>query len=105
MSMSPTQLTKRHYERLGYVVAITERWNPHAKIRQDMFGILDVVAVGNGETVGVQCTDYTNVSKRVNKIADADATPHLRDSGWKLVVQGWYKNKRGHWECREVDCS
>jgi len=104
MPMSPTQLTKRHFERQGYKVAIVERWNPHANVRQDLFGIIDVLCVGNGETVAVQCTSYSNISSRVNKIADADATPELREAGWRILVQGW--RKPGHrWECREVDCS
>ncbi len=104
MAASPTQLTKRHFERLGYICDVVERWNPHANIRQDMFGIIDVVCVGNGETIAVQCTSYSNISKRVNKIADAEATPFLREAGWKIVVQGWHK-PRHRWVVREVDCS
>lgn len=104
MSMSPTQLTLRHFRRLGYTAEVTERWNPWAKCRQDLFGIIDVLVVGNGETIGVQCTSYPNISARCKKIADADAVPDLREAGWRLLVQGWHK-KKGRWVCREVDCS
>ncbi len=102
--MSPTQLSLRHLRKQGYIAAVVERWNPHAKIRQDLFGIIDVLAVGNGETIGVQCTSYSNVSKRVNKMAESEAIDHLRDADWRLIVQGWYKDGR-FWRVREVDIS
>lgn len=70
-----------------------------------MYGILDLVAVGKGQTIGVQCTSGSNVSARVRKIADAEATPDLREAGWRLVVWGWRKNSAGKWMLREVDCS
>lgn len=104
MPMTPTQLSLRHFRRQGYTVAIVERWNSHAKIRQDLFGCIDVLAVGNGETVGVQCTSYKNVASRVKKMAEAEAIGDLREAGWRLVVQGWHKPKH-RWVVREVDVS
>ncbi len=102
---SPTQRTLEELRKRGYTAAITERWNPFAKIRQDLFGIVDVLAVGNGETLAVQCTSGSNVSSRVDKIAAADVTIELRKAGWKLAVWGWRKNSEGRWVLREVDCS
>ena len=104
MSLSPTQLTLRKLRAEGYTAEVVERWNPFAKCRQDLFKIVDVLAVGNGETVAVQCTTYPNISARVRKIADAQAVPDMRDAGWRIIVQGWHK-KKGRWVCREVDCS
>jgi len=104
MGMSPTQLTLRQLRRDGYTAEVTERWNPWAKCRQDLFKIIDVLAVGHGETVAVQCTSYSNISARVRKIADADAVPDMREAGWRIIVQGWHK-KKNRWVCREVDCS
>ena len=92
--------------KLGYRAAVVEKWNPHAKIRQDLFGCIDVVAVGNGETVGIQATSDNggNVAARCRKIADAEAVGDLREAGWRLLVHGW-KKPRHRWECREVDVS
>jgi len=104
MGLSPTQLTLRKLRTEGYTAEVTERWNAFAKCRQDLFKIVDVLAVGNGETVAVQCTSYPNVSARCKKIADAEAVPDMRDAGWRIIVQGWHK-KKGRWVCREVDCS
>lgn len=103
--MSPTQRSLAHMRKLGYRAAITERWNPWAKVRNDLFGIVDVLCVGNGETVAVQCTSGSNVSSRVAKIAESEHISELRKAGWKVVVQGWRKNAAGKWTLREVDCS
>jgi len=101
--MSPTQRTLKYLRGMGYTAVITERWNQWAKVRQDLFGIVDVLAVRVGETLAVQCTSAPNVSSRVNKIADHESTPRLREAGWKIEVHGWTKGKRG--DPRIVDCS
>lgn len=54
---SPTQRSLAHLRSLGYRVAVVERWNPHARIRQDLFGVLDLLAVRDGEILGVQTTN------------------------------------------------
>ena len=105
MKTSPTQRSLAHMRKLGYTVAVTERWNPFAKIRQDLFGFVDVLCIGNGETVAVQCTSGDNVSSRVQKIADHENTPAVRKAGWKIVVHGWRRDSKGKYVLREVDCS
>lgn len=101
--MSPTERTLKYLRFLGYTAVVTERWNPFAKIRQDLFGIVDVLAVRKGETLAVQCTSDANVSSRVNKIVDHESTPKLLEAGWRIEVHGWTKGKRG--VPRVVDCS
>ncbi len=93
--MSPTERTLKYLRFLGYTATVTERWNSFAKIRQDLFGIVDVLAVRKGETLAVQCTSSDNVSSRVKKIADHESTPRLREAGWRIEVHGWTKGKRG----------
>ena len=101
---SPTQRTLAHLRKLGYpLVQVVERWNPYARIRQDLFGIIDVVAVGE-DIVGVQATSYSNVTSRVTKITESAALPVLRKAGIRVVVHGWRK-VRGRWALREVDIS
>ena len=110
MATSPTQLTLKKWRKAGYNAAVVERWNPHARIRQDLFGFVDVLCVGTnedgvGETVAIQTTSYANVSARVKKIEEMPETVEsLRDAGWRIIVEGWHKP--GHrWLCREVDVS
>ena len=84
---SPTQRTLAHLRAAGYpLVQVVERWNPYARVRQDLFGIIDVVAVG-ADIVGVQATSASNVSARVAKITESEALPILRNAG--LVFAPW----------------
>lgn len=102
---SPTQLTLEKWRDRGYMCAIVEKWNPHARVRQDLFGFVDVLAVGNGETIGIQTTDYTSVSKRIRKIEDDPETVReLRKAGWRIIIEGWRKPQH-RWKCREVELS
>lgn len=102
--MSPTQRTLAHLREAGYpLVQVVERWNPYARVRQDLFGVIDVLAVGI-DIVAVQTTSGSNVSARIKKITESDALPVLRKAGIRVIVHGWRKSK-GLWVLREVDLS
>lgn len=100
---TPTQRSLKLMRDRGYLSAVTERWNPHARIRQDLFGIVDVLCLGD-DIIAVQTTSASNVSARVRKIEDSEALPALRRVGIRVVVHGWRKVK-GRWQVREVDVS
>lgn len=104
--MSPTERSLKHLRQLGYVAAVVEKWNAHARIRQDAFGILDIIALTpDGETIGVQTTSGSNVSARVKKITEHPSLVALRKCGWRVIVQGWRKGANGRYVLREVDLS
>lgn len=68
---SPTSKAKQWLEKCGYVVGITEHWNHFAKIRQDLFGFCDLIAIREGcPILFVQVTSYSNISARVKKITE-----------------------------------
>ena len=100
--MSPTQRTLAYLRKQGYTAVVTERWNHFAQIRQDLFGIVDVLALRGKETLAVQCTSLDNVSSRVNKLSEHENTPRLREANWTIHVHGWKKGAR---EPRVVDVS
>ena len=102
---SPTQRSLAELRDRGYLAAVVERWNPYARIRQDLFGIIDLVAVKAGETLGVQTTSGSNVAARITKIQDSPALAQLRAAGWRIAVHGWRKNAAGRWVLREADIS
>ena len=99
--MSPTQRSLAFLRGRGYRVAICEHWNHYAKVRQDLFGIIDLLAIRPGEVLGVQATSYSNVSARLHKIAESEAAPDIRAAGIKIEVHGWHK-KGKVWEPRVV---
>ncbi len=53
---------------MGYQAQVVERWNAFAKIRIDLYGCIDIVAIRPGLPVlGVQCTSHSNISSRFTK--------------------------------------
>ena len=102
--MTPTQRSLAYLRDEGYLVAIVEHWNPFARIRQDLFGFIDLLAIRRDETLAVQVT-ASGVSSRIKKI---EASPHLdrvREAGWKIHVHGHRKNSKGKYVMRIVDLS
>jgi hypothetical protein len=101
---SPTSVTLADLRAAGYpLVQVVERWNPYARVRQDLFGVVDVLAVGQ-DIVALQATSGSNVSARVRKLTDSPALPILRKAGIRVLVHGWRK-VRGRWQLREVELS
>lgn len=102
--MSPTQRSLEYLRDRYKLVQKVEQWNPYAKRRVDLFGIIDIVAVDDHDIIGVQATSASHVAHRVQKITDSLALPILRKAGIRVLVHGWGKRK-GKWTLREVDLS
>lgn len=100
---SPTQNSLKKLRKEGYLCAITEHWNAYARIRQDLFGFVDILAIHKekGETLAIQTTSYSNISARRKKIKENSNVPFLLAAGWNVHVHGWKKVK-GKWECKKV---
>jgi hypothetical protein len=102
--MTPTQRSLEYLREEGYTVAIVEHWNSWARIRQDLFGFIDLLALKPNETLAVHVT-ASGVSARLKKIADSPMLPKVREAGWKIHVHGWRKNSKGKYVMRIVDVS
>ena len=103
-SKSPTQLSLEHLRGEGYHAEVVEKWNSFAKIRQDLWGFTDILAVKAGEVLAVQTTSAGNVAARVTKINTSPLVGIVREAGVRIVVHGWAR-RGGEWRLREVDCS
>ena len=73
MPSSPTARTLERLRRDGYLSQVVERWNPHARIRQDLFGVIDVIGINDNETIGVQATTMSGRSSHIKKMMDSTA--------------------------------
>jgi hypothetical protein len=87
----------------GYLVANVESYNHFIKRKKDLYGVIDLLCIGNGETVAVQVTSKSNMSSRIKKIEASDAFPEMLRSGWRVLVQGWWKNAKGRYEVKEFE--
>jgi hypothetical protein len=103
---SPTQLTLAKLQKENYpLVQVVEKWNSWGRVRVDLFGCIDVLAISeDGNTVAIQTTSLSNVSARIKKIKDSTAICHIRKANWTVLVHGWYK-KNNRWHVKEVDVS
>lgn len=106
--ISPTQRTLAHCRKLGHVAAITEHWNHYARVRQDLFGFIDVLVIDPGCSgcIAIQTTSGSNTSKRQRKIEAIPAAVEWLRAGNQIIVVGWAKRgprgKRKVWTGREV---
>lgn len=108
-SMStPTQRTLSKLRAEGWpLVQITERWNPFAKVRNDLFGFVDVLACRGDSTLAVQTTSGANLAARFEKMRLLPSVEHwLASASRFIVIHGWAKRgergQRKMWTCREV---
>lgn len=103
---SPTQRSLKRLRDDGYLAAVVEHWNPYAKIRQDLFGIFDLVGIHSmyPGVLGVQTTSYTNISARKKKLLESEALQIWLEAGNDVEIHGWHK-KGNRWECKVLDVS
>lgn len=107
--MSPTQRTLAWLREQGYHAQVVERFNSHAGVRVDLFGIIDIIAVTPHDTIGVQATSL-GVTDRLKKIQTSEGARHWLSAGRhrRLWIVGWRKYKKAengkHWRpiVREV---
>lgn len=97
--LSNTQRTLRALRERGLVAAIVEKWNAYAGphgLRQDLFGILDILALDPERgVIGVQsCGSAFSEHLRKLTIEKAqETTDWLRTPGTSLELWGWRKVK------------
>lgn len=120
--MNETQRTMEWLRNQGYLVCKTEYWQQsnaergivqaakagnwqatrkavdNAKkygpgIRRDLFGFIDIVALGQGDIIAVQCTSTGNLGARSTKIKVERRTEAIEwlSSGGRIWLVGWKK--------------
>lgn len=105
----PSTLTKRTldaWRKGGYLCQVVETYNSHARVKNDLYGFLDVLCVREKEIVGIQVTSQSNLSARVDKILKHKNYIPIKKSGIKILVEGWQKKKEGRrllWESNIVE--
>lgn len=102
---TPRSLKKLRESGDYYLVEKVERWQqspgrPGGGVRQDLFGIIDILAIGKGVTMGVQVTSAGQFTAHLRSIAalttEIDGVEYSRarlilEAGWRLEVHGWEK--------------
>jgi hypothetical protein len=74
---SPTQRALAYCRRYDWTAQVVEKWNPHARIRQDLFGCIDLVVL-DGEAGGVLGVQVTSGSAHAARVKKSLEEPRLR---------------------------
>lgn len=80
----------------GYIAAVVEHYEAFSGHKHDLFGFIDILAVGDGETVGIQVTSRSNMASRRRKIRDAPELNELLIAGWRIELWGYDQPKGPH---------
>jgi len=93
--MTPTRRTLEALRARGLTCGIVEKWNPHARIRQDLFGWIDIVAMGPEGIIGVQSTGQDFAGHRTKLLGPRLAmVREWIQAGGKAELWGWRKVKK-----------
>lgn len=79
-AQSPTIRELKYLRAAGYLVGIVEHWNAHAGIRQDLFGFVDLIALGDG-VLFVQVTSEGGMSARWRRMTGRDQPDDAKHAG------------------------
>ena len=101
--MSNTVRARKLLEARNWRVAVTEHWNSFARIRQDLFGFADLIAIDRdkGEIILVQVTSQGNHSTRRNKIQAAVEAKEWILAGGLILLLSFKKDKSNRWQSKE----
>lgn len=102
--MTPTQRTMRELRRVGTKCAVVEKWNAFAPrpggppgIRQDLFGIIDVITLDPVRgVVGIQCCAGSGYATHYRKIIEEhtqDFYDWITTPGTAFELWAWRKVK------------
>jgi hypothetical protein len=99
-STSPTSRTLDECRKRGYAAQVVERYNPHARVRVDLFGVIDLVAIApafldraRGSILGIQaCAGASHADRRDKILAEPRARQWV-EAGGRLELWSW--SKRG----------
>lgn len=89
--MSPTQRALAECRRRGWIAQVVEHWNPFARIRQDLFGVIDIVALTDVGILGIQACAGASHAARMAKVRAEPRTKAWLGAGGGLEVWSWAK--------------
>lgn len=101
---SPTQRSLEYLREQGYHCEVVEKWNPWKRVRQDLWGWCDILAIRRDEVLAVQVTS-AGVAARIKKIQESDTVAKVREAGIRVEVHGWTKRANGRYALRVEDIS
>lgn len=105
-----TQRTLEYLRGQGMRCAIVEHWNSFARVKQDLFGFIDILALDPHQhrVIGVQCCSDANRAAHKAKIQNAPAFLDWLDASGIVFLISWGKHgergkaKRWQAHCEQI---
>lgn len=88
-----TQRSLKLLRDMGFDCGIVERYIFATKIRIDLFGIIDLIAIRDGRIVGVQTTSWAGRRKHLETLASSNKSDLWLRAGAELWLICWKKEK------------
>ena len=90
--ISTTSRTLSYIRKQGWTAQIVEKYNQFSHQRLDLFNIIDIVAMGDGQIIGIQSCG-ADFKKHDDKILDEPRALEWLQCGARLILIGWRKVK------------
>ena len=93
--ISATSRTLEYIRSQGWLADKVEQFNPYSGKfgqRKDLFGIIDIIALGENSIIGIQSCGQA-FSEHDKKILESDNTHLWLQNGGRLILIGWRKVK------------
>jgi hypothetical protein len=107
--MSPTARSLAECRKRGWTAQVVERWNQYARVRVDLFGCIDLVALTRQGILAIQACAGGDHAKRMAKVLAEPRTKLWLGDGGRFEVWSWSKlgavGKRKTWQLRTSDVS
>ena len=107
MSLISCKKSMEHLRSLGYLVAKVERWNPHARKRQDLWNFVDILAIrpytdcrGDDRVLVQSCCD--DLAKHEAKLMAEPRVLIALRSGFRVEIHAWKKHKHARGRILQV---
>lgn len=94
---SPAELSLAMLRRWGWQAAMVERFIAAIKIRQDLFGIIDILGMSAERgIIGVQCCSLDAYQKHIEKYRDPDLVYNIKtwlQANGRYEIWAWGRRK------------
>jgi hypothetical protein len=90
-AVNHNQRAMKELRERGYIAQVVERWDAFSRRRHDLFGIIDILAIGKGQTIAIQVTSRDNMASRRHKMQAAPELREMIDAGWSVELWGYDK--------------
>ena len=106
-AVSTAARTLAECRKRGWTAGTVEKWNPHVRIRQDLFGCIDIIALTADGILAIQSCAGSGHSDHAKKILAEPRAKKWIEAGGRFEVWSWAKRgergKQKLWTLRVED--